>query len=182
MALAAGLVIAVGLVVFFNRPPTPSGPTVKDGTTIDQNPTIALQFAVATGAKGPDGKPAVDRGVNHAAYPNSCWLLFRYTVDQPAWVYLVRVAPDKKTELIYPADKTDMTQKSPGVYDVNKGPDRLKYPLGGLGGRQNFCAVTVKEEAADLKPVLESATRAAEQPPPDSKRQENVDCIEIKVE
>jgi hypothetical protein len=138
IAAMAVLVAGVSLIArHFCYPGLYDG--VKDGAIISEG-GVFLQFLVLTDSNKPDKTPAVVRGDNNGKYASGSSLLFRFQLNSPAWLYLVRSGGRGDSEVIFPVgDYGPINQ--PGFYDATSGGELLVYPLAGLAGSHTFCAV-----------------------------------------
>jgi hypothetical protein len=180
-ALAAGLVLAVSLSLGAYHLLQKPGPTVK-GPEIAIDGPVFLQFLVIKAA--PEGsEPVIVRGVNHAVYSERDRVMFRFRIDQPAYVHIVRVGPEGKPEVIFPASANALALNPPGVYDANQDDQLMVYPLKDLDGLQNFCAAagawrTSEQIVANLTAIIQDQHRDQ----PSRVRNPGIDCFQIKVE
>jgi hypothetical protein len=185
MALAAGLILTVGLSIFFARNIAPTkGPNIKGGKPINVR-NIFLQFSVLKYLSHDEGSPQVIPGVNRAVYPQDGHMIFRYEVEMDSNVYIVRIGPDTNTEQIYPALGDPDQMRRAGTHDVNQGDQYLVYSLKGLTGLQTFCAVATNPESDNRDEAVFKAKDITER----NKnmmasrrlRKKGIDCFQIKV-
>ena len=149
LALAACALAVAGLAIFASAPGLFTGADHTKGPSGSGDYELGLQFSVLSGTHGRDGAPRISRGINRATYSSAGSVLFRYQVAKPAVVYILRTAGAGGTELVYPVKGDEIEVLGPGLYDANDGERFLVYPLAGLSGEQQFCAVAFDESAAD---------------------------------
>jgi hypothetical protein len=123
--------------------------------------------------------------VNLASYGPGSSLLFRYGLEHPGWMYLVRVGADGRSEVIFPAPGEESEQE-PGVYDAAEHDRLLAYPLKDLDQLQTFCALTYAAKPAGREAVAGQAERELERNRKQMiytrLRKSSIDCFQIKVE
>jgi hypothetical protein len=183
LALAAGLILAVSLAFLGSRLWPKPGPTVKGADDV-KGSGINLQFLVLEPGPDPE-KPQIKRGINQASVSPSARLLFRYRLEHPGWVYIVRVDAAGQGELIYPPAREESEQPA-GIYDAAVGDQLYDYPLHGLDRLQTFCALTYAARPDRRPSVFQGAVaeieRNRKQLGFNRLRTETMDCFEIKVE
>ncbi len=188
LALAAGVILVVAAVFMAGRLVPPRQDQYIKGGAGAYEGDIFLQFIVSERGGSPDGLAAFKRGVNRGVYGKGGYILFRYEIDRPLWVYLIHLDQEGAARLLYPADRDEDRLRAAGVYDVNKGEEVLALPLEGMDGLQTFCAVGQKERAAEggelPGSVAERVTRLANESGsrPGRVRESGMDCFQIKVE
>jgi hypothetical protein len=145
--------------------------------------SIVLQFLVVD-PSAPGEEPTIARGINHEQCRTGQVLMFRYQLERPGRVHLVRVGSDGAGEVISPAGESGKTLQEPGVYDVYQDGDVLAVPLAKHSGVQNFCAVVMEDgpspEAALLRAIRE-ISQGAEPGGLGRVRKNWIDCFQIEV-
>lgn len=163
----------------------PTGLTSKDGSPV-KGSGIILQFLAANKTQDKEAIPRIERGRNQASYGADASLLFRFELETPSWVYLVRLGRDGKDELISPAAGEKAVEMGPGVYDVSRGDKIMVYPLSGLQDIQTFCALALPAEPSRAGEALQKARTEVEKDRnrfiSGRLRKPWIDCFQIKVE
>ncbi len=185
LALAAGLLLALTIsFVALLESPGP-GPIVKGDVEILGGP-VFLQFLALSASDEPGASLRARRGVNRGAYSRSDRLMFRYQVDHPAWVYLVRVGPGGEAEYLYPLEDDFAQIRRAGFHDANRGAQVLLYPLSDLSGLQTFCALALPESHDGREAAMEMAQEflllADRQDNLSRIRTDFMDCFQVKVD
>jgi hypothetical protein len=145
---------------------------------------VFLQFLVITESDKPDKAPTIVRGDNNGRYSEAASLLFRFQLDSPAWLYLVRCGGGD-CEVIFP-EEDDGPVEQAGFYDAVAGGEILVYPLAHLTGVQTFCAAAYppsrKSPGAEFsqKRVLQEISRRGTRFE-NRLRHEWIDCFQIEV-
>lgn len=184
LALAASLLLAVSLLFLYQDRQPEAESYLKGGP--EKPAKITLQFLVLSPAVKEGAEPTLVRGVNRAVYPSRDRVLFRYQLDQPAFVYIERLDQAGKGEVVYPAKNDPDVKRAPGVYDVNQGDDLLAYPLELLADWQTFCAVCYTRGPVKPEKALAHAAKLQD-PNPKLVRSSlfgisSMDCFKIKVD
>jgi len=181
--LVALLILAPVIALSFLKPELWTG--VKDGAAVSRG-GVFLQFLVFSESGTPDGTPSVARGDNNGKYSGDSSLLFRFQLDGPAWLYIVRIDGHGGGELIFP-DGDNGPIEHPGFYDATAEGALLVYPLSGLAASQTFCAVAYPSSlqrpgaAAAMKRALKELDRRRGRPDRTRLRHDWIDCFQIEV-
>lgn len=186
LPLAASLVLALGLTGVLIWKQKPALIPIEKGPSSIKEAGISLEFLVMNKTGSLEQPVEVSRGVNRAVCRPDSSLLFRYRLEQPARVYLVRVAERGEGQLIYPPPGASAEHHLAGIYDAGEGDQIFAYSLANLSGLQTLCAVAASETAPPPPQLVEQISRQIQQRQKQMDfsryRDHGIDCFQIKVE